>query len=146
MKKLLLLAAIVAIPFLQSCDKEDDKLIGVNDLPAKAQELISTYFAGIEISYAKVDKDLFEKTYEVLFADGSKVEFEKDGDWKEVSCRYTKVPDGIIPQPITDYVSTNHSSLYAVEIDRDKHGYEVKMNNGMELKFNKDYGFIGFDS
>lgn len=123
----------------------DDKPIAVDQLPNGAKEFINTYFGSVTVSYAKVDKDWFETSYEVIFTDGSKVEFNKKGEWKEVDCKHTSVPAGIIPEQIQSYVTKNHAGQTIVQIDRDRKDYEVKLTNNLEIKFDKKFNIISYD-
>jgi len=34
-----------------------------------------------------------------------------------------------------NYIKTNHSNVRITEIEKDRNDYEVKLNNGLELKF-----------
>ena len=45
---------------------DDDRAITVDQLPQKAQEFIQKYFPKNEISLAKMEKDFWEKKYEVV--------------------------------------------------------------------------------
>ena len=83
--------------------------------------------------------------YEVVFTNGSKVEFLKDGEWKEVECKYSTVPTAIIPAQIASYVSQNYPDTQIVQIDRDKRDYEVKLTNRLELTFDLNFNLIGID-
>lgn len=99
MKKLASLLALVlllagATPALAG----DDRPIAYEKLPATARQFITAHFADTRLSYAKVDSEWWDTTYEVVFVDGRKVEFARDGSWREVSCKYAEVPAGIIPR------------------------------------------------
>ncbi len=124
---------------------DNDKPITVNELPSNAKSFIEKYFAGITVSYAKMETEFFDKSYEVIFANGNKVEFDKNGEWKDVDCKFTEVPSPIIPQKIKDYVSTHYKNSQILKIERDKHGYEVKLNNKLELTFNSKFNLIDVD-
>jgi hypothetical protein len=43
-----------------------------------------------------------------VFVNGAKVEFTKNGEWKDVECKYGEVPAAIVPQQIRDYVAKNY--------------------------------------
>ena len=58
-----------------------------------------------------MEKDFWEKKYEVVFVNGEKAEFLKDGSWEKVDCKYSTVPTGIVPQAIKDYVSKHYPCL-----------------------------------
>ena len=66
-------------------------------MPQKAQQFIKQHFAGSNIAMAKVESDFLQKSYDVIFTDGNKVEFDKKGNWTEVNCKFSVVPQGIIP-------------------------------------------------
>ncbi len=138
------LVAAVATAFSASADT--DKPIAVEQLPAKSQKFLKTYFDGIEVSFAKMETDMFDKSYEVFFTNGSKVEFGRKGDWKEVDCQRNELPKGIVPKQISDFVQQKHPQQKIVKIDRDKRDYEIELNNGVEIKFDLQFRVIGYDN
>lgn len=123
----------------------NDKPITVDQLPDVARQFIQQYFSGTKISYAKMETEIFGKSYEVVFTNGCKVEFDDKGNWKEVDCKFAEVPEKIVPKPIRNYVATNYKDAKIVEIDRDKRDYEVKLNNGFELTFDLQFNLIEID-
>ena len=129
MKKLLILAAAVFALGTSTVSADNDRPISVSELPEKAQQFIRQHFPNEKVSFAKMERELFDTTYEVIFTSSSKVEFLKNGDWKEVDCKYSTVPAAIIPQ----------------QIDRDKRDYEVKLTNGLELTFDLKFNLIDID-
>ena len=66
---------------------DNDRPIQIGQLPTKAQTFLSTYFKSSKVALAKQETDLFSKSYDVIFTTGEKVEFDKSGDWTEVSCK-----------------------------------------------------------
>ena len=103
-------------------------------------------FAGVEVSFSKVDEELFDKDYKVVFVNGAKVEFAKNGEWKDVECKYGEVPAAIVPQQIRDYVTKNYPKNKIVAIDRDRRDYEVELDNGLDLKFDLKFRLIDIDN
>ena len=118
----------------------NDRPIPFKELPQKAQTFITTHFSGVEVLSATVDDD-----YEVYLANGAKVEFTLQGEWKEVKCPGSKVPSAIIPSAISKYVKTNFPNNAIVKIDKKYSGYEIELNNGLELKFDKNGNFLAID-
>ena len=108
--------------------------------PQKAQQFINTHFSGVEVLSATVDDD-----YEVYLANGTKVEFTMQGEWKEVKCPGAAVPAAIIPAAISKYVKANFPNSTIVKIDKKYSGYEVELNTDLELVFDKNGNFIGID-
>ena len=123
----------------------NDKVINKNQLPAQAQSFINEYFAGVKISYAKLETDFIFKSYEVMFADGTKIEFASNGNWEDVDCRYGEVPAAIIPALIKDYVKAHYPDARVLKIERDRRGYDIKLSNRLELKFNNDFEIVDID-
>lgn len=124
---------------------DNDRVITKEALPVKAQQFIDTHFSTIKISYIKEDRDFFDRNYEMLFADGSKVEFGRNGDWIDVDCRYTSVPQAIVPDAIKAYVKKNFPDVQIVEIERKRGNHEVKLSNKLELVFDKKLKIKGLD-
>ena len=145
MKKLLLL--FVCLFTLQTIARaDDDKPIQVSQMPQKAQQFIKQHFAGSNIAMAKVESDFLQKSYDVIFTDGNKVEFDKKGNWTEVNCKFSVVPQGIIPKNKKKYTATNYPDAKVLKIERDKTDYEVKLSNGWELKFDSKFNLIDIDN
>ena len=146
MKKFtIILASLALMASTLTAFAGNDRIITVAELPAVSQQFIKAHFAGVEVSYAKVDEEMFDKDYKVVFVNGSKVEFAKDGQWKEVDCKYGEVPAAVVPQQIRDYVAKNFAGRKIVSIDRDKRDWEVKLDNGLDLKFDLQFRLIEID-
>ncbi|WP_300814220.1 PepSY-like domain-containing protein [uncultured Bacteroides sp.] len=144
MKKLILLLVCVFTASMAMAD--NDKPIQVNQLPAKAQTFISTYFKNSKVAMAKQESELFYKSYDVIFTNGEKLEFDKDGEWTEVQCRQSEVPSPIVPGAISSYVKTNYPDAKILEIERDKKEYEIKLSNRWEIKFDSQMRVIDIDN
>lgn len=146
MKKFLMLAA-AAVLLLGSLTARagDSRPIDVTQLPERAQQFIRRHFPEREVSQAWAERERFGTTYEVRFADGAKVEFTKNGDWKEVECKPSAVPAAILPVPIAQYVARHYPGTAVVEIDRDRREYEVKLSSGVELTFDSKFNLTDTD-
>ena len=83
MKKILALL-VCLLTISTGVRADDDRPVRFDQLPAKAQAYVKKYFPQEKVALAKMEKDFFDKKYEVIFANSSKVEFFKDGTWKEV--------------------------------------------------------------
>ncbi len=145
MKKIMILLALAFSFAVSDSYALNDKVISKNQLPAQAQSFLNENFAGSGISYAKLETDFFERSYEVMLSDGTKLEFTNKGNWKEVDCRYSEVPEAIIPAPVKKYISDNYEGSKVLKIERDSRGYDVKLSNRLELKFNKDFEIVDID-
>lgn len=116
----------------------NDKPIQVTELPKSAQSFIKNHFADQSVAVAKVETDFMDKSYDVIFTNGDKVEFDKKGKWTKVDCKHGQVPQGIIPMPIQKYIAKNYPDAKVVKIElTDRKGYEVDLNNGLDIEFDK---------
>ena len=145
MKKFIIYAIIALIFGTSTAYAGNDRPINVSQLPQKAQQFIKQHFPDEKVAYAKKERDLLKTNYEVVFTSGSKIEFRKDGEWKEIDCKYAKVPDAIIPPRIMEFVTTNYKGAAITEIDRDRRDYEIKLSNGLELTFDLKFNLIEID-
>ncbi len=109
------------------------------ELPKAAQTFLSKHFPGDEVLKAEKEQGRRGMEYEVDLSSGAEVDFQENGDWKEVkAARGNAVPAAIIPTAIAKYVSTNFNGQSIVEISRKRGGYEVELSNGTELKLTED--------
>ena len=144
MKKIMSVLAVLFLALNVACANED-RPIQVEQLPAAAQKFIKTHFPDSKISYAKIDDELVYKEYEVMFADGVKIEFNGDGEWKDVDCKFGAVPAAIIPKKIASYVAKNYPDAKIIKIDRDRRDYEVSLSNRLELTFDMKFNLVEID-
>jgi len=146
MRRFLILSIlIIAATGRGAAHDESDKPITFEQLPKRAQQFINAHFSGIKISYAKVDVDGFDRSYEVFFVNGSNIEFNRKGEWTDIDCKFSTIPDGAVPPKILSYIKAHYPELNIIEMDRNRKEYEVKLSNGLELIFNLSFAFIGFD-
>ena len=141
----MILAAAMLLLSVTSARADHDRPIQFNQLPAAAQEFINTYFANEKVSFAKEERDFMEVRYEVMFTNSIKIEFYKDGKWKEIDCKYSVLPEGIVPDQIATYVNSNFPGVKIHAIDRDRRDIEVELTNGLELTFDLYYNLIDMD-
>lgn len=142
MKNLLTLTLILFV-FCTSCN-DDDEVVTATELPESAQLFVETHFASSQITKVVKDKDDSEIDYDVTLDSGVRLTFDKNGNIEDIES-LSKLPDSVIPQPILEYVSTNHTDLHIVEWEKDTIEQEVKLSNGLELKFKPDGTFLRMD-
>ena len=96
---------------------------------------------------AKMETDFLSKSYDVIFTNGDKLEFDKKGGWTNVDCKQTQVPKDILPKEILNYLNANYPNLNVRQIEKtDSKGYDVELSNGVELEFNKKFQVIDIDN
>jgi hypothetical protein len=124
---------------------DDDRAIKYEQLPAKARTFIKEHFPNEQPAYTTEDRELTHSEYKVVMASGMKIDFDNKGEWIEVDCKYTSVPEAIVPAKIGDYVKKNYPASKIVEITREYNGWEVTLTGGVELTFNNSYHLTEID-
>ena len=146
MKKIIVLAVVALSVITAKADGwERDRIIGINELPKIARSFIDKYLPDVKISYIKEDREFLDKNFEVAFSNGVKLEFLRNGEWKEVDFRNSQVPSDILPDEIEKYVSEHYAGERILQIDRDRNDYEVRLSNRLELTFDKKFNIIDID-
>ena len=142
MKKIFAVAAIV-LASLQIV-KADDRPVTFSQLPVPAQTFINTNYPDEKISYATKDDDFILPDYNVMLANGVKIQFEHSGALEKIESR-TGIPMELIPFQSRDYVKMHYPDAIFVEYEIGKKSYEVKLSNRLELKFNRNFNVIEID-
>ena len=120
------------------------------DLPNNSIEFLRDNYN----SYSKYGTPMFYVEYddnrngrvdefEVHFANGTVIEFDRDGKLKSIDCGNNDiVPLSIIPSNIKNALRryTRNFNIVEYSIDRGRLtiDYEIELNNGIEYKFNKN--------
>ena len=143
MKKLFLL--LVSVFTMQVAMADNDKSVTFEQLPQAAQQFIRQNFADREIAFSKMEKEWFDTSYDVLFTNGDKLEFDKNGQWKEMYCKFTSVPEKAVPAPIVKFVNDKYPGVKILVIEKDRYEYEVRLSNFWEITFDLQFNVIDMD-
>ena len=138
-KAILLLVAMMATSFIARADH--DQVITFDQMPEAAQAFHKQYFAGKVPLVVTVDWD----DYTIRYESGEKVEFDKQGSWKEIDCRASQVPVELIPEEIKANIQATFPGAIILKIDRNRRGYEMKLNNGLEVEYSPTFQVIDID-
>jgi hypothetical protein len=120
--------------------------------------------AGMPVEYSEINPAImlfvethFEQTsihncqitqhyYKVKLNDGTKLRFTHSFEWIKINCEkstiYGIVPESIVPEQITAYVTANFPNNHIDEIDKETFGWEIELNNDCEIKFDHDFNVI----
>lgn len=145
MKKLfaLMLAIVFAVAVVSARDRVTTD---VNYLPQVAQQILKKHFPKAAVNHIKIDSKTFGgKEYDVVLNNGTEIEFDDKGEWKDIDAGMNGVPASIVPESIATFVKKNHRGQKIVSIDRSKKGYEVELSGGLDLKFNRYGHFVRID-
>ncbi|MDO5074769.1 MAG: PepSY-like domain-containing protein [Bacteroidales bacterium] len=142
----MLLMAVLAFASVAPAQAEDDRPIAYQQLPQAAQNFVSQHFKGSTPSLTKEERGVFHRSYEVLFTNGNKIEFDRSGRWTDIDCRYSQVPASVVPVPIAQYVKQHFPNVRIVELQRERRGYSVDLSNKIELDFDKRFRLTKWDN
>lgn len=123
--------------------------VNIKSIPEKAQTFVKTNFADKKIVSVVKDSEIVGTDYTVYFSDGTKIEFTSKGEWTNIDAQHACLPQSVLPVAIASYVTENHEGICACQIEIDKEfmsfQYKVELQNGIDLRFDKNGGFLGFD-
>ncbi len=143
--RILMIAICCMMSFNIVANAGNDKPINVNELPAKAQTLLTKHFKGQKVMLATIESGVVSRSYDVVLRNGTKLEFDKKGNLTEIDCKQSIVPSQLIPQPIKNYLKENYRGETVRKIELNKKEYEVELTNGIDLTFNKHFQLIDID-
>ena len=143
--RIVMIAICCMMSFNIVANAGNDKPINVNELPAKAQTLLSKHFKGQKVMLATIESGVVNRSYDVVLRNGTKLEFDKKGNLTEIDCKQGIVPSQLIPQPIKNYLKENYRGETVRKIELNKKEYEVELTNGIDLTFNKHFQLIDID-
>ena len=118
MKKILALLVCLLTISNTGVRADDDRQFVSTSCPLR-HRYVKKYFPQEKVALAKMEKDFFDKKYEVIFANSSKVEFFKDGTWKEVDCKYSTVPEAVIPGKPSTLCKATYPDHKVVKIEKE---------------------------
>lgn len=142
MKRALLLLALPVCLFV-SCVKE--QVVNAGDIPAASANYITTHFPEQAIVHAVKAFDDLRITYTVYLKNGVKIEFDQNGEVKEIEAK-DALPDSVIPAAILDHVKNNYPSAFIKKWEMESTKQEVALSNGITLEFDKNGNFLRGDN
>lgn len=145
MKKLTFILVCLFTLCAATISADNEKPIQVSQLPAAAQQFIKQHFADRQVALAQVETKLISKSYNVVFSNGDQIEFDNKGNWEEIDCKFSSVPQAVIPAQIIKYVQENYTDATIKKIEKDRRKYEVKLSNRVELSFDLKFNLIDID-
>lgn len=137
--------------FLGIDDEEndfDDEHIPSSELPQNILDFISDNFPGINIEEAELENN---GNYEVELENDVELIFDGDGNFlgraqdendDEQGEDEEDIDPADLPQTILDYIAENYPDNTIIEAEKEEEGYEVTLNNGVELEFDAEGNFL----
>lgn len=139
MKKLSIITAFIAILF---CGMTTAMAQNNNQA---ITSFVEQYFPQATIQMVMPDDD----DIDVVLSDYTKIEFKLNYEWKKVDCEhsttYATVPAALVPEQITAYVTSNFPNAIIKKLEKKYMGWEIELNNGLEIKFNNNFNVTKID-
>lgn len=129
----------------------DDEEIDPANLPQNILDFISTYYPGVEIEEAERENNgnfevELENDVELIFdGDGNFLGIAQDENEDDQGEDEEDINPSQLPQSILDYIAANYPENTIIEAERDSEGYEVTLNNGVELEFDLDGNLLSVE-
>lgn len=143
MKKMMIIMASVLLSLNACADRA--QVGSFTNLPQAAQSFVETYFAKSDIAVILYEREGLHNEYEVRLNNGTKIEFDHQGNLEKVDCKTLPVPTDIVPASIVQYVETNHPTMFIVEYSIDRRKQSVELNTEMDIEFDKAGNFLRYD-
>ena len=120
--------------------------IQVNELPENVKSFIKQHFKNETVSYViKEEEFLVIDEYKVSLSDGTEIEFNKNGNWKEISNKTKGIKTSVIPTKILNYCTKSFPNTNIKKIEKSRWKYEVELSNDLDLEFDSDGNFKRID-
>lgn len=106
-----------------------DVIISPNSLPENIKSFIATHFKA-QIGLAQMDT----KSYEIYLTDGTELEFDIMGNWKEIESKINPISFLILPTNIASIIQSQYPKALLMEVELKISYYKVKLSNRMKIK------------
>ena len=131
-------------------DNFGDEDMSVDEVPQKIKDFISTYFPGATIVKAEKENN---GNFEIELSNDEELIFDAQANFLGLAIDEDENEDeddedisvSELPQNVRDYITANYPDNTIIEAEREDDGFEVTLNNGVELKFDEDGEFVSAD-
>lgn len=111
------------------CVSQADMIISPNALPENIKSFIKTHFKA-QIGLVEMDR----KSYEIYLTDGTELEFDFMGNWKEIESKITPISFSVLPENIAIIVQNLFPSAVLIEVEHKINYYKIKLSNRIKLR------------
>lgn len=106
----------------------------ISALPQPAISFLNDNFKGLNITKIKIETGWFKKTtYDVDLANGVEIEFDKNGNWKDIESKTSNLPLSLLPKQLAEAVNKKVPDAKIESIERKGYGYKIELENDVEL-------------
>ncbi|GGZ51099.1 PepSY-like domain-containing protein [Mesonia mobilis] len=136
MRKWIILGVVTLLAiFVGQAQENFDKL------PMNAQKIVKDYYAGHQVEKIDADPNSGDESYQVKFKNGTKIDFNENGNATEISGE-EKIPSALIPEKMRLFLENRYGDDYVTDWKMDDDGHQIEMKSGAELVFDLDGNFL----
>jgi len=140
--------------FFQAVEKNETRLnpevnsvnisTAFQTMPANVKSFLAKYYPKATVAKYEAKNTVVGKKYEVKLNNGAEIDFDKNGNWEEISDKQG-VPSALIPATIQTYLAKNYKGVKVESIDKEKNKIKVDLINDIDLEFDKNGKFLRID-
>ena len=104
-------------------------------------DMVSTAFGSLAMMTSVLVAPDGTTEYEAWLSDGTELDFDKQGDWTSVDCKFSALPDGILPESIATDIAARYPDAVSYKVEKQPGGYEIDIPC-WELYYNYQGTFI----
>lgn len=127
----------VASSFLANAQQKQK----IKKLPPEATTFLEANFKGVEIQEMHKEAEGTTFKYEVKLANGTEVEFNNRGRWKEIESKTLSLPTTMLQPTVGQYISKNYPNAKVTEIKKGVRFNFVEINDAIKLQFDSEGNF-----
>jgi len=113
-------------------------------MPANIKSFLAKYYPKATVAKYEAKTTVVGKKYEVKLNNGAEIDFDKNGNWEEISDKQG-VPAALIPASIKTYLAKNYKGVNVESIDKESNKIKVDLINDIDLEFDKNGKFLRID-
>lgn len=106
------------------------------DIPQKITEYVAKHFPDNPIAKFEKDFDDGRVIYEVGLRDNTNLDFNNKMEVIKIDSNSDSkaLPESVIPKVVQDHVKANYPNNFVVKWEKERRGYDVELNNDIDLK------------
>ncbi|MBO5698414.1 MAG: PepSY-like domain-containing protein [Bacteroidaceae bacterium] len=140
--KQIFLVLFASVPLFATSSVEGVGVLEFETLPYSVQLFVNQNFPNRCVISVKIEYVLFKRKIKVTMNDGTKIDFDGDGDWIDIENASDDVLLDVIPCAVMACVHDqfNHAKIIAAE--RHAHKLRIELVDHTVLTFNDDYDLL----
>ncbi|MPS72683.1 MAG: hypothetical protein E2590_05955 [Chryseobacterium sp.] len=114
------------------------------EMPATIKSFLAKYYPKATVVKYEAKSTVVGKKYEVKLNNGAEIDFDKNGNWEEISDKQG-IASALIPAKIKAYLNQHYKGVKVESIDKERNKIKVDLQNDIDLEFDKNGKFLRVD-